>query len=216
MQRPAVMEESAPTRTALLDAAERLLGRLGYRKVTMEDLAQEAGVSRRTVYVYFRSKEEVVLGTIDRIVDRVSARLEEVARSESSAAERLRDMLVERIRVRVETVRDYAHALDGIFAALRPAYLERRKAYFEAEAEQLAGVLRQGQRNGEFSRRDARETAFLLLTATNAFLPHGLSPEQLRDLAGTLNQLRSLADLLVGGVRLTPPLPSKDLKGGKT
>lgn len=216
MQRPAVMEESAPTRTALLDAAERLLGRLGYRKVTMEDLAQEAGVSRRTVYVYFRSKEEVVLGTIDRIVDRVSARLEEVARSESSAAERLRDMLVERIRVRVETVRDYAHALDGIFAALRPAYLERRKAYFEAEAEQLAGVLRQGQRNGEFSRRDARETAFLLLTATNAFLPHGLSPEQLRDLAGTLNQLRSLADLLVGGLRLTPPLPSKDLKGGKT
>lgn len=216
MQRPAVMEESAPTRTALLDAAERLLGRLGYRKVTMEDLAQEAGVSRRTVYVYFRSKEEVVLGTIDRIVDRVSARLEEVARSESSAAERLRDMLVERIRVRVETVRDYAHALDGIFAALRPAYLERRKAYFEAEAEQLAGVLRQGQRNGEFSRRDARETAVLLLTATNAFLPHGLSPEQLRDIAGTLNQLRSLADLLVGGVRLTPPLPSKDLKGGKT
>lgn len=216
MQRPAVTEETAPTRIALLDAAERLLGRLGYRKVTMEDLAQEAGVSRRTVYVYFRSKEEVVLGTIDRIVDRVSARLEEVARSESSAAERLRDMLVERIRVRVETVRDYAHALDGIFAALRPAYLERRKAYFEAEAEQLAGVLRQGQRNGEFSRRDARETAFLLLTATNAFLPHGLSPEQLRDLAGTLNQLRSLADLLVGGLRLTPPLPSKDLKGGKT
>jgi AcrR family transcriptional regulator len=216
MQRPAVTEESAPTRTALLDAAERLLGRLGYRKVTMEELAQEAGVSRRTVYVYFRSKEEVVLGTIDRIVDRVSARLGEVARSESSAAERLRDMLVERIRVRVETVRDYAHALDGIFAALRPAYLERRKAYFEAEAEQLAGVLRQGQRNGEFSRRDARETAFLLLTATNAFLPHGLSPEQLKDIAGTLNQLRALADLLVGGLRLTPPLPSKDLKGRQT
>ncbi|MBN1205632.1 MAG: TetR/AcrR family transcriptional regulator [Myxococcaceae bacterium] len=219
MQRPAIAEESSPTRVALLDAAERLLARIGYRKVTMEDLAQEAGVSRRTVYGYFRNKEEVILGTIDRIVERVSARLAVVARSEGSAAERLRDMLVERVRIRVENVRDYAHALDEIFAALRPAYLERRKAYFEAEAELLAGVLRQGQRAGEFARRDARETALLLLTATNAFLPHGLSPAQLQDTAGTLNQLGALAELLVGGLRPgldRPRLPSKETKGRQT
>jgi len=206
MQRAAI-EESPPTRVALLDAAERLLARIGYRKVTMEDLAQEAGVSRRTVYGYFRSKEEVILGTIDRIVDQVSERLDAVARVEGSAADRLRDMLVERVRIRVEKVRDYAHALDEIFAALRPAYLERRKEYFEAEAELLAGVLRQGQRTGEFARRDARETAFLLLTATNAFLPHGLSPGQLQDTAGTLKQLEALAELLVEGLRPAPERP---------
>lgn len=199
--KPSPAPESAPTRTALLDATERLLGRIGYRKLTMEDIAQEAGLSRRTVYVYFRSKEEVVLGTIDRIVDRVSARLGEVARAPGRASERLRDMLVERVRVRVESVREYPHALEGIFAELRPAYLERRKAYFEAETELLATVLREGQRGGEFEARDARETALLLLTATNALLPHGLSPTQLLDVESTLRQARALAELLVGGLR---------------
>jgi AcrR family transcriptional regulator len=209
MQRPAAAEESAPTRTTLLDAAERLLARTGYRKMTMEDIAQEAGLSRRTVYGYFRGKDEVVLGTIDRIVERVSERLDEVARSGEGAAERLRDMLVERVRVRVESVRDYAHALDEIFATLRPAYLERRKAYFEEEAGRLVGVLREGQQSGVFERRDAQEVARLLLTATNAFLPHGLSPAQLLDAGTTLRQLEALAEFLVRGLRPVSPQPTQ-------
>jgi AcrR family transcriptional regulator len=173
----------------------------------MDDLAQEAGLSRRTVYVYFRSKEEVVLGTIDRIVDRVSDRLEALARAPGPAPERLGEMLVERVRIRAESVRDYAHALDGIFAGLRPTYLERRRGYFEAEAEQLAKVLRAGIRKGELQRRDVRSTSQLLVTATNALLPHGLSPAQLLDVEATLRQARALAQLLVGGLRAPTPAP---------
>jgi AcrR family transcriptional regulator len=206
MPRPAAAQ-SATTRTALLDAAERLLARTGYRKITMDDLAQEAGLSRRTVYVYFRSKDEVVLGTIDRIVDRVSERLETLARGPGTAQERLGEMLVERVRIRVESVRDYAHALDGIFAGLRPAYLERRRGYFEAEAAQLAKVLREGIREGALQRRDVRATSQLLVTATNALLPHGLSPAQLLDVEATLRQARALAQLLVGGLRAPIPAP---------
>jgi AcrR family transcriptional regulator len=202
------VEESAPTRTALLDAAERLLARSGYRKMTMEDIAKEAGLSRRTVYGYFRGKDEVILGTIDRIVERVAARLDEVDQEGGDAASRLRKMLVERVRVRGDSVREYAHALDEIFAALRPAYLERRQQYFESEAERIAKVLREGQRKGELECGSARKVARLLLAATNAFLPHGLSPAQLReDSASTLRQLEALAELLVRGLRPSQPAP---------
>ena len=55
----------------LLDAAERLLARLGYQKTTMEDLAREAGLGKRTIYLHFAGKEEVMLSTIDRIVKRL-------------------------------------------------------------------------------------------------------------------------------------------------
>src|SRR5262249_44798937 len=47
-----------PTRTAILDALEGLLGVLGYRKVTVDDVARAAGISRRTFYLHFPGKEE--------------------------------------------------------------------------------------------------------------------------------------------------------------
>jgi AcrR family transcriptional regulator len=51
---------------AILDAAERLLARYGYRKMTMDDLAREAGIGKGTKYLHFPSKQEVVLCSIDQ------------------------------------------------------------------------------------------------------------------------------------------------------
>src|SRR5512135_3642128 len=43
----------------ILDAAAAVIIRLGYDKTTMSDIAEEAGTSRGTVYLYFNGKEEL-------------------------------------------------------------------------------------------------------------------------------------------------------------
>lgn len=43
----------------ILDAAAAVIIRLGYDKTTMSDIAEEMGASRRTVYQYFKGKEEI-------------------------------------------------------------------------------------------------------------------------------------------------------------
>ncbi len=43
----------------ILNAAAAVIVRLGYDKTTMNDIADEAGVSRGTVYLYFKGKEEL-------------------------------------------------------------------------------------------------------------------------------------------------------------
>lgn len=54
-------------RELLLDASERAFCRLGHARTTMAALAEEAGVTRPTVYSYFPSKDEVFLALADRV-----------------------------------------------------------------------------------------------------------------------------------------------------
>jgi AcrR family transcriptional regulator len=58
-----------------LDAIEQLLARYGYKKTTMNDLAREAGIGKGTIYLYFPSKEEVALSSIDRVAKRVQRQI---------------------------------------------------------------------------------------------------------------------------------------------
>ena len=53
-----------------MDATDRLLARFGYKKMTIDDLAQEVGIGKGTVYLHFSSKEEIALSHIDRIIER--------------------------------------------------------------------------------------------------------------------------------------------------
>ena len=53
-------EQAAATRREILDAAERLFARDGYRPTTMAALAAEAGVAAKTVYVAFETKSGVL------------------------------------------------------------------------------------------------------------------------------------------------------------
>jgi AcrR family transcriptional regulator len=53
------MSDGDERQQQILDAAAAVIIRLGYDKTTMSDVAEEAGVSRRTVYLYSKGKEEL-------------------------------------------------------------------------------------------------------------------------------------------------------------
>lgn len=57
-------EKRARTRARLIQAAARLVGRLGYDGMSMEAVALEAGVTRQTVYVHFGDKEALILAVV--------------------------------------------------------------------------------------------------------------------------------------------------------
>jgi AcrR family transcriptional regulator len=54
---------------AILDAAERLLLRSTGRGPSMADVADEAGLAKGTIYLYFPSKEELLLALLERNID---------------------------------------------------------------------------------------------------------------------------------------------------
>ena len=58
---------SAGKYTRILDAAQALFWRYGVRRTSIDDVAQEAGVAKGTVYLYFDSKETLFFEVAERL-----------------------------------------------------------------------------------------------------------------------------------------------------
>ena len=187
-------------RDEILDAIDRLLARFGYKKMTIDDLAQEVGIGKGTVYLHFSSKEEIALSHIDRIIARMKVRLKEISSTNVSPDERLREMLLTRVLFRFDSVQHYTQSLNDLLADLRPRLLARRRRYFEDEAQIFAEVLQEGDKIKIFSVPDALKTAETLLLATNSLLPYSLNTKELGERSEIEERVRRLADLLLTGL----------------
>lgn len=73
---------TAETREQIIKVARRLFAQKGIENITMSDIATEANKSRRTVYTYFKSKEELLEASIEMEVKKISAAITKVAMSD--------------------------------------------------------------------------------------------------------------------------------------
>src|SRR4051812_4857684 len=184
----------------ILDAADRLLARYGYQKMTIDDLAREVGIGKGTVYLHFRSKEEIVLFRIDRVVHRLVEQLGAIARSDAPPEVKIRRMLLLRVMFRFDSVQHYTESISEVLRALRSGLLERHQDHFEQEARVFAKVLKEGQEAGVFHKVRGLPTARVLLTATNSLLPFSLSTQELGSRREVENNCQRVADLLIAGL----------------
>jgi len=71
------VEESGDVQQRLLDAAEACFAQFGLAKTTMEDVARNGGMSRATVYRYFKNRDELLMGVVEREARRTSVVIKE-------------------------------------------------------------------------------------------------------------------------------------------
>jgi len=150
-------------RDEIARAAWDLFGSRGYEAATVDEIARAAGVSRRTFFRYFSSKEDVVVGTSDALAEAVLAAFSRRPPHEPPlvAIQRtLRPVVVSRLAE--------AGQARAIIRLLRESRTLRR-AMLERHArmeERLAAIL--AQRLGTDPRRDP--TPALLAFVTRALM----------------------------------------------
>jgi len=74
----------------IIDAAKQIFLLKGFTGTTMNDIAHHSDLSRRTLYYYFRSKEEVSLAAASNTLEQLLEQLEVVHRAEENGIGRLK------------------------------------------------------------------------------------------------------------------------------
>jgi AcrR family transcriptional regulator len=186
---------SLSTREIILDAAEHLFARYGYRKTTVDDLARESGIAKGTVYLYFKNKEEIALGRIGRVLATLRARLEAIAASSDPPLQKLRGVLIDRIMFRVDSAQVYATDIETLLGEIRPALATERQRFLRVEIQVVTSVLRRA------GVANAGKVAAALIDATNAFLPSSLTADAVRRPQSVRRRLSLVVDLLMSGLK---------------
>jgi AcrR family transcriptional regulator len=101
---------------AILAAAKQLFGHYGYRRTSMDDIAQEARIAKGTVYLYFKSKEEIFRALCQQLLDTVLAAAEEAHHSSAPIGQRLRQILAAKFDSLFELVYSSIHVRELIDA----------------------------------------------------------------------------------------------------
>lgn len=76
-------KEAEERRTEILDIAERLFCTKGFDQASTNDILNEIGIARGTLYYYFKSKEDILDAMIDRITNQIVAKATIIALDES-------------------------------------------------------------------------------------------------------------------------------------
>ena len=80
-------------RREILAAATRVFARKGYHATRVSDVAWEAGVAQGTVYLYFGSREEILIAAFETFAEGMRAGVGEALGAEELALDRLRSVV---------------------------------------------------------------------------------------------------------------------------
>jgi TetR/AcrR family fatty acid metabolism transcriptional regulator len=83
---------------SIQDAAMRVIARKGIDEATIQDIADEAGIAKGTVYLYFRDRDELIARTADRAFEKLVADLEPAFNAPGSFAGRLLGVITRQLQ----------------------------------------------------------------------------------------------------------------------
>jgi TetR/AcrR family transcriptional regulator, fatty acid metabolism regulator protein len=135
-------------RNRILDAAEEVFARRGFYNARVAEIAREAGVADGTIYLYFKSKDDLLISLFESRMERVLGELEAALPEVGGAGEKLRAFIAAYMRL----IRDTPQVAEVLTVELRQSS-KFMKQYpnprFGEFLKLLAGIIGDGQRAGE-------------------------------------------------------------------
>lgn len=189
----------------IVRAAASVFQRLGYDKSTLDEVAQDLGVSKASIYYYFTSKEEVLYAICDQVTAYSNEQVAAILARPISARERVTAL----IEAMANTLRGWQPHVTVLYQEKRFLAASERFAPILARMDELASMVRQaieeGIQQGEFRHLNGRLATFAMMGMINWAYQwyHADGPLSPNDVAS------AFADVLLNGLlaEAAPPAP---------
>jgi AcrR family transcriptional regulator len=178
---------------SLLEATRKVIGAEGFDAVTMERVAEEAGMTKGAIYLYFRNKDQLILSAVEEIASEILQQIEAHVELKAPPWERL----CQTMRAQLEIMEEQKELLRVLLLDRRllrdsPKGRQTRRLlrYRRRHEGNLKNILAAGVRRKAFPPMDAARAAFYINEMTIGTAQRrmiGLSPRSLeRDVQGLI------------------------------
>jgi AcrR family transcriptional regulator len=190
----AVVEEFR--RHTILRAARHVIARRGLAGASMQAIADEAGIAKGTLYLYFRDRERLVDDAANRIFEELLARVHAALDGEQPLRESLRTL----VRTNLEFFDANQEFLRVLLETREPEHVDcgrrRRRPLYARYLELLSGHLAAAVKRGEMKPLDPSRVALFLAEGMRAILKLRL---ERRD-RSTAEDVEWIVEMMVSGI----------------
>ncbi|MCL6633833.1 MAG: TetR/AcrR family transcriptional regulator [Alicyclobacillus herbarius] len=147
-------------------AAVKLFEQKGYHATSVQDIADEVGLQKGSLYHYIHSKEDLLLQIAHQAITDFNQRLEQVLNSEMSAREKLVQAIENHLTVSISNLQTTTVLLREAFSLGEPQHRviqDLTDRYLNLWTQ----ILIDGKESGEFTVEEPKITALALLGACN-------------------------------------------------
>ena len=158
--RPNVSNERT---SQIITAAEGVFSKKGFSAARMDDIAEETGLSKGTLYLYFKSKNDIIIAILDRIFQREFKVIEQIDISKTNATESIW-LFVDTVAKDIKYfLRAMPIAYEFLALAFRNKTVQKAlKVYVNRYMDILMPIIQRGIDSGEFKNVDAQEVAIAM------------------------------------------------------
>jgi AcrR family transcriptional regulator len=156
--------EKGLNRNIIVEKAREIFAHYGFRKTTMNEIAEGVGKGKSSLYYYFKSKEEVYRAVIEKEAETMKNKLIDAVSDEKDPVEKLRIYVVTRMEILHELI-NFHQAINSEYLTNLDFIQKMRKKYDNEEVALLKSILQLGADSDTFRIEDVELTALAVATA---------------------------------------------------
>ncbi|PTN08989.1 TetR family transcriptional regulator [Mangrovibacterium marinum] len=150
-------------RENILKIAQEIFSKYGYKKTTLDDIANAVRKGKSSLYYYFSSKEDLFQAVILKEVEILKRELEKVILRNTDPVEKLRDYILTKLNT-YRGLANFYHALENDVTAIE--FIDNIKnKYNQEEIRMIKRILIEGVRKNAFDVKDFTLVAIGITTA---------------------------------------------------
>lgn len=183
-------------RDNIVNAAREIFARYGFRKATMDDIAQAARKGKSSLYHYFKSKKDVFKAVVEKEGNILEREMERALEKEKTPQDKLITYTIKRMEI--------LNRVANFYSAFQDDYIENygfiqklRKRYDNYELKTIKEILKEGIDKNAFVIKDLDLSAFAIVMTMKGLEYHWAIQ---KDISKMKNGINSLFEILFNGI----------------